>query len=86
MNKPEITEGTPVRVLKWDGQYTGTVVRREDETVFVAYHGSFVEDELHIGDVEALPDPTLEQEAWRGGFGTTDGLGEWTVEPVHQEG
>jgi len=55
--KPEITAGTPVRVLKWDGQEpTGTVVGRDGDTVFVAYHHSFVEDELGIGDVEALAD------------------------------
>lgn len=79
--KPEIGEGTPVRVLKWDGRFTGTVVRREGDDVYVAYHGSCVEDELHIDDVEILPDPTPEQAAWRGGFGviTADGF---TIEPA----
>jgi len=85
-HKPEITEGTPVRVLKWDGQYTGTVVRRDGDTVFVAYHDSCVEDDMGIADVEALADPTPEESAWRGGFGIMSADGGWDIVPVHQEG
>ena len=85
-HRPEITVGTPVRVLKWDGQQsTGTVVRRDGDAVYVAYHGSFVEDELRIADVEALADPTPEQAAWRGGYGVMEN-GEFTTIPASQEG
>ena len=76
--KPEIQEGTPVRVTLWADKPTGTVVRREDGwagQVYVAYHGSWVEDELDLDEVELLANPTPEQMAWRGGVGimTPDG-------------
>jgi hypothetical protein len=54
VNRPEITQGTQVRVLKWDGQYTGTVRRREGDDVFVAVHGHLAEEQLDVTDVEAL--------------------------------
>jgi hypothetical protein len=36
---PTIDEGTVVRDRKWSGKYTGTVVRRDGDSVFVAWHG-----------------------------------------------
>ncbi len=40
--KDLIGEGTVVRDRKWGGTCTGTVVRREGDSVFVAWHNSFV--------------------------------------------
>jgi hypothetical protein len=54
VNRPEITQGTHVRILKWDGGYTGTVRRREGDDVFVAVHGHLAEERLDVADVEAL--------------------------------
>ena len=60
MIRPEITKGTPVRVTRWTvPQPTGVVRRREGDVVYVAYHGSFVEDELYVADVEALREELL---------------------------
>ena len=85
MIKPEIRKGTQVRVTKWgrEREHTGTVRRREGDTVYVAYHASFIEDELDIADVEALDDPTPEQAAWEGGaaIATPDGWVTVAVNP-----
>jgi len=80
---PAIEEGTVVRDRKWSGKYTGTVVRREGDSVFVAWHGSFVEDELHVSEVEVWEDAPTELRAWRGGIGVFDpATGAIAVEPV----
>ena len=77
----DVNEGTVVRDRKWGGRFSGTVVRRDADSVFVAWHGSFVEDELCLAEVEPVADPRPEQAAWRGGIGLAgaDGFG---IEPV----
>ena len=50
----KIRKGDRVRDAKWGGKYTGTVVRRTREEVFVQWDNIAVEDELFIEDVEAL--------------------------------
>jgi hypothetical protein len=47
-------EGTVVRDRKWGGTCTGTVVRREGDNVFVAWHNSFVEDELTVRETRGV--------------------------------
>jgi hypothetical protein len=37
---------------KWGGRHTGAVARCEAGSVFVAWHGSFVEDQRDHSDVE----------------------------------
>jgi hypothetical protein len=57
-------------------------VRREADHVFVAWHGSFVEDELPLAEVEVIEHPTPTQRDWRGGIGIV-GFGDTVVvEPV----
>ena len=64
--KDLIGEGTVVRDRKWGGQFTGTVVRREGDHVFVAWHNSFVEDELTVNEVEVWPDaPQAKYKHWK---------------------
>ncbi len=67
MNKHEDTigPGAVVRHRLWD--CGGTVVRRAGDALFVAWHGSCVEDEVQINDVELWPDAPPELAAWRGG-------------------
>lgn len=81
----DITEGTVVRDRRWGGTYTGTVVRREGRSVFVAWHGSFVEDELDVDEVTVWADAPAELAEWRGGIGvvTPDG---YRVEQVNPAG
>lgn len=78
----KVQEGTVVRDRKWGGRFRGTVVRREGDSVFVAWHSSFVEDELSIAEVEPVADSTPEEEAWRGGIGLARANGEFTIEPT----
>jgi hypothetical protein len=81
----EITEGTVVRDRRRGGTCTGTVVRREGRSVFVAWHGSFVEDQLDVDEVAVWADAPAELAEWRGGIGvvTPDG---YRVEPVNPAG
>lgn len=41
---------------KRSGRYTGTVVRRAGGSIFVAWHGTVVEDELGADEVEMIRD------------------------------
>jgi hypothetical protein len=69
-----ISEGTVIRHLKWPGSPTGTIVSREGASLFVAWHGSFVEDEIDVGavgrSVEVWADAPADLRRWRGGLGT----------------
>lgn len=65
MSNDDVGEGTVVRHRRH--RSIGTVVRRDGDKLHVAWHDSCVEDELHVDDVEVVPDPTPEQRAWRGG-------------------
>jgi hypothetical protein len=49
-----LTPGMRVRDTKWDGSFTGTIVRVTASSVFVAWDGICVEDELDFLDVEPL--------------------------------
>lgn len=80
----EVEEGTVVVDRKWDGTHRGTVVRREGRSVFVAWHNSFVEDELDIDEVQPVP-ATIEETEWRGGTGVIGSDGAMTVLPVEGE-
>lgn len=72
-----IKVGTVVRDRVWGGRYTGTVVRRSRGSIFVAWHGTWVEDELGVDEVEIVPDAevTDEARAWRGGVMVADADG-----------
>lgn len=78
----ELGEGAVVRDRKWGGRFTGTVVRREGDAVFVAWHNSFVEDQLDIAEVEPVEDATDDMRAWRGGIGVMDAGGDVAVVSV----
>jgi hypothetical protein len=41
------------------------VTQRAEDRVFIAWHGSFVEDELRIDEVDVWPDAPTELAAWR---------------------
>lgn len=43
-----------VRDRKWRGQFTGTVRRVDDDSVYVVWDGGFVEDQMGSDEVEAL--------------------------------
>ena len=51
-----LRKGTTVRDRKWGGIYTGTVVNVSDdgEWIYVAWHGTCIEDELRPDDVEVI--------------------------------
>ena len=78
----ELTVGAVVRSRRWGGRYAGTVVRREAGSVFVAWHGTFVEDQLDPDDVTLWADAPAELRTWRGGIGRLDADGTVTVEPL----
>jgi hypothetical protein len=78
----ELNVGTVVRDRKWGGRYAGTVVHVEGGAVFVAWHGSFVEDELCVDEVEVWPDAPAKLAGWRGGVGVLSADGGLRVEPV----
>ncbi len=80
----EIDVGTVVRSLKWGAENTGTVVRREGDSLFVAWHNSFVEDELDISEVEVWADAPQHIRDWRGGVGVWDPAQpeRWSIRPV----
>lgn len=71
-----------VRDRRWGGRYTGTVVRTETASVFVAWHGSWIEDELRRDEVEVWPDSPPELAAWRGGGALLASDATVTVDPV----
>jgi hypothetical protein len=73
----ELDVGSVVRHRTWDNQATGTVVRREDDTIYVAWHDTFVEDELSIADVEPLLDAPEHLNRWRGGIGMVNAAGDY---------
>ncbi|MHB8452037.1 MAG: hypothetical protein ACYDAQ_16555 [Mycobacteriales bacterium] len=50
--------------------------------MFVAWHGSFVEDQLDVADVELWVDAPAELRDWRGRIGVLGSDGSVTVEPV----
>jgi hypothetical protein len=81
----QIAEGTVVRDRNWGGTHTGTVLRREGRSVFVAWHGSAVEDELDVDEVSVWADAPAELAQWRGGIGLVSPDG-YRVEPVHPAG
>ncbi len=78
----ELREGAVVRDRWWGGRCVGTVVGRESGWVFVAWHGSFVADQLPVDEVEAWRDPPAELSGWRGGLGIGTADGSMRVEPV----
>ncbi len=47
-------QGDRVRDRKWRGQFTGTVRRVDDDSVFVVWDGGFVEDQMSVDEVEPL--------------------------------
>jgi hypothetical protein len=77
-----IHAGTVVRDRRWGGRFSGTVTQQEEDRVFVAWHGSFVEDELCVDEVDVWPDAPAELAAWRGGIGILDSDGSFGVKPV----
>ncbi len=66
-----ITVGTVVRGRRC-GKQTATVVNRKGRSVFVAWHGSCVEDELDVDEVEVWPDAPADLSEWHGGVGVID--------------
>jgi hypothetical protein len=78
----DIHTGTVVRDRRWGGRLSGTVTQRAEDRVFVAWHGSFVEDELCVDEVDVWPDAPAELAAWRGGVGVLDSDGTFRVKPV----
>ena len=81
----EIVEGTVVRDRRWAGTRSGTVVRREGRSVFVAWHGSFVESQLDVDEVAVWAEAPAELAEWRGGIGVFTPYG-YRVEPVNPAG
>jgi hypothetical protein len=49
-----LTRNSRVRDTCWGGEFTGTVVRAGDESVFVMFDGHFAEYEMRPADVEPL--------------------------------
>jgi hypothetical protein len=56
MGGEPVTVGTVVSDRKWGGRYTGTMVRRSGGSIFVAWHGTCVDDELGTDEVEVVRD------------------------------
>ncbi len=63
-----LEQGMTVRDRKWGGRHIGTVVNVAEGRVFVAWHGTCVEDELDPADVEACPPPPHGQRWADGGI------------------
>jgi hypothetical protein len=53
----DLEKGMTVRDRLWGGRHLGTVVNVVNGRVFVASHGTCVEDELDPADVEVCPPP-----------------------------
>jgi hypothetical protein len=83
-NDQEPVEGTVVRDRIWGGTHTGTVVRRVGRSVFVAWHHSFVEDELDTDQVEVWADAPEEPRQWRGGIGVIDPDGTTQIRDISE--
>ncbi len=82
-----IDEGTVVRDRKWGGTCTGTVVRREGDSLFVAWHNSFVEDEMNVNEVEVWADAPQALRDWRGGVGVwSPAERRMSIEPLSEPG
>ena len=68
--------GAVVRDRMLGVTHTGTLVRTQGRAALVAWHHSFVEDELDIDQVEiwadARADAPDELRQWRGGIGKID--------------
>ncbi len=74
--------GTVVRDRRWGGKFSGTVVARQGRSVFVAWHGTCVEDELEADQVEIWPGAPDELARWRGGVGVLRSDGTLAVKPA----
>jgi hypothetical protein len=84
-NAEQIGVGTVIRTQKWGPEFTGTVVDRKGDTMGIAWHNSFVESELQVGEVEVWPDAPEHLRQWRGGVGVWNPghpEQEWSIEPV----
>lgn len=77
-----IEVGTVVRDRTWGGRYTGAVVRTEGRSLFVAWHRSFVVDELDVNEVEIVAGAPEQLHDWRGGIGVLHADGSSTLEPL----
>ncbi len=53
-----LAPGDTVRDRKWGGQFVGVVRQVEGRDVFVAWHGTVVEDQLDRDDVELVEEPS----------------------------
>jgi hypothetical protein len=84
METAALGEGVVVRDRKWGGRCTGTVTEvTERGSVIVAWHGSFVSDEMQPEEVEVWVDAPADLAAWRGGIGMLDRReGSMSVEAV----
>ena len=80
-----IEVGSVVRHCRWGGRFVGTVTHRDGNTVAVAWYGSFVEDQLEIGEVEVCTGRTGEIARWRGGIGIAEADGTTDVEPIEEQ-
>ena len=81
----EIGVGTVVRTYTRGCEEIGTVVERDGDTLFVAWHGSCVEEELTIGEVDVWADAPRDLRDWRGGVRVRDPAQPergWAIEPV----
>jgi hypothetical protein len=76
------TVGTVVRGRTWGGRFSGTVVGRKGRSLFVAWHGTCVEDEVDVEDIDVWFDAPSELAQWRGGLGVHDPSGSFEVLPV----
>jgi hypothetical protein len=83
MAEPRV--GDVVRSLRW-ADATGTVMWRDGDVVRVAWHGTCVEDEVDVGEVEVWADAPGELAGWRGGIGVAEVDGSMRVRPVGGEG
>lgn len=85
--KDPISVGTVVRTYKWGDVCSGTVVRREGEALFVAWHDSFVESEMDVTEVEPWLDAPQALRDWRGGVGIWNPAAQsFSIEPVRGPG
>lgn len=48
----------------------------------MAWHNSFVEDQLLVADVDLIPDASAEAKAWPGGIGVLEPGQPYRVEPL----
>ncbi|MHB8449114.1 MAG: hypothetical protein ACYDAQ_01375 [Mycobacteriales bacterium] len=74
--------GTVVRDRKWGGRYTGTVAVRDGRWIVVAWHGTFVQDELDADEVDIWAGAPSDLADWRGGMCVLDRDGSFAVDAV----